>query len=205
MTSRQTVYEANQSIDHVYFPEEGVISLVSKMKNGAMVEIGAVGKEGMVGIPIFLGAKSNPLMAFAQVPGRALRMSTVDFKRELANGAALHQTLHRYTQALFSQLSQSVGCNRLHSIEQRCARWLLMTADRVGKTQFKLTQDFLAQMLGVRRASVNPILQNFQKKGMLHYKQGIMRIENRDTLERTACECYGIIREEYRKLTEANG
>jgi CRP-like cAMP-binding protein len=204
MPLRKLVYEANQLIDYVYFPEEGVISLVSELNNGTMIEIGTVGKEGMIGIPVFLGAVSNPLKAFAQVPGRALRMKTADLKRELGNGTGLHRKLHLYTQALFTQLSQSVVCNRLHSIEQRCARWLLTTADRVDKPEFQLTQAFLAQMLGVRRASVNPVLQSFQKKGMLQYRQGKMVIKNRDKLERAACECYRIVHNEYRKLTEAD-
>jgi CRP-like cAMP-binding protein len=204
MEMRHLVYEPDKPIEHVYFPESGVMSLISEL-NGTAVEVGTVGREGMVGIPLFLGANSSPLKSFAQVPGSALKMSAANFRRELDRGGALHQKLHRYTQALFTQLSQSVACNRAHSIEQRCARWLLMTADRVAKPEFRLTQEFVAQMLGVRRASVNPILQDFQKKGMLEYRQGIMKLKDRRKLERVSCECYGIIRKEYRKLTEAEG
>jgi CRP-like cAMP-binding protein len=154
----------------------------------------------MVGLPILLGATSTPLQVFAQIPGHALRLQADAFKREVQNGTSLEQILQRYTQALFTQLSQSVACNRLHSVEQRCARWLLLTADRVGQQAFKLTQEFLAQMLGVRRASVNPILQNFQKNGIIKYKQGQMELRKRRALERVSCECYEIVRREYQKL-----
>jgi CRP-like cAMP-binding protein len=202
---RDLVYDKDKKIEYTYFPEAGVISLVSEMKNGSVVEIGTVGKEGMVGIPAFLGATSTPVKAFAQVSGRALRMRAADLKQEAANGTALHGMLHRYTQALFTQLSQAVACNRLHSVEQRCARWLLMTVDRVDERRFKLTQEFIAQMLGVRRATVNPILAGFQRAGMLRYRRGVMQIQNRRKLEKASCECYQIVRREYRKLTQASG
>ncbi|HEU5231294.1 MAG TPA: Crp/Fnr family transcriptional regulator [Terriglobales bacterium] len=201
LVPRKVLYDPNQAIAHVYFPEEGVISLVSTMKEGAALEIATVGKEGMVGVPVLLGADSSPLQAFAQVPGHALKMSAPDFRHELANGTGLRRLLERYTQALFTQLSQSVACNRFHSIEQRCARWLLMTADRVKDGRFKLTQEFLAQMLGVRRPGVNEILQRFQQRGMVAYKQGQIEITNRRKLERVSCECYFIVRQEYERLT----
>lgn len=178
-----------------------MISLVSKMKNGVVIEVATIGREGMVGLPVFLGAESAPLDAFPQVPGRALRLRTLEFKRALANGNGLQRVLQRYTQALFTQLSQSVACNRLHSIQQRCARWLLATADRVEQNHFKLTQEFLAQMLGVRRASVNAVFQDFQKQGIIKYKLGQMDIKDRRKLERASSECYAIVRQEYEKLT----
>lgn len=205
MTMRQEVYEPNQPIPYVYFPEDSVISLVSEMKDGSIIEVGTVGNEGMVGVPILLGAASSTLKSFAQVPGMAMRMKTSEFKRHLTNGSSLHAKLNLYTQALFTQLSQSVACNRLHSVEQRCARWLLMTSDRVDKDQFRLTQEFLAQMLGIRRASVNAVVQVFQQKGMIKYSQGQIQITNRQKLEGIACECYEIIRNEYRRLTDARG
>jgi CRP-like cAMP-binding protein len=199
---REVLYDPDKPIQHVYFVENGVVSLVSNMEDGRTVEVGTVGHEGMVGLPAFLGASSSPLQAFAQVPGSAWKIRTTDFKRVLNHGnSALAEALHRYTQALFVQLSLSVACNRLHSLEQRCARWLLITADRVGKNTFDLTQQFLAQMLGVRRASANAILQAFKRSGLLDYHNGRMNIKNRRGLESLACECYSIIREEYRKLT----
>lgn len=198
---RNVLYEANRPIEHVYFPESGVVSLVSKMKDGITMEIATIGKEGMVGLPVFLGAASTPLEAFPQVPGRALRLRSSAFKGLVQSGNGLQRVLQSYTQALFTQLSQSVACNRLHSIEQRCARWLLATADRVEQRQFGLTQEFLAQMLGVRRAGVNAVLQDFQKQGMIDYKQGQMEIKDRNKLERSSCECYSIVRREYEVLT----
>lgn len=200
LTPRKVLYDPDKAIKHVFFPEDGVVSLVRSMKEG-ILEIATIGKEGMVGLPVFLGAVSSPLQAFAQVPGHALQMSTSDFKREVMNGSGLRRVLERYTQALFTQLSQSVACNRVHSIEQRCARWLLLTADRVKDSRFMLTQQFLAQMLGVRRASVNPFVQDFQRKGMIEYKQGQMRIKDRRKLEAVSCECYFVVKKEYQKLT----
>jgi CRP-like cAMP-binding protein len=201
LTPRRVLYDPDKPIEHVFFPEDGVVSLVRRMQEGPVLEIATIGKEGMVGLPVFLGAVSSPLQAFAQVPGHALQMSTADFQREVMNGFDLRRTLERYTQALFTQLSQSVACNRVHSIEQRCARWLLLTADRVQDSRFMLTQKFLAQMLGVRRASVNGFLQDFQRKEMIEYKQGQMRIKNRRKLEAVSCECYFVVKKEYQKLT----
>jgi CRP-like cAMP-binding protein len=201
LTPRKVLYDPDKPIQHVFFPEDGVISLVRSMKEGPILEIATIGNEGMVGLPVFLGAVSSPLQAFAQVPGHALQMSTADFKREVMNHLDLHRILERYTQALFTQLSQSVACNRIHSIEQRCARWLLLTADRVKDSRFLLTQQFLAQMLGVRRASVNGFLQDFQRRGMIEYKQGEMWIKNRRKLEAVSCECYFVVKNEYQKLT----
>ena len=197
---RDVLYRPEKPIDHVYFVEDGVVSLVSGLADGSAVEVGTVGNEGMVGLPVFFGATSSPLRAFAQVPGQALKLKTSDFRREVENGNALRYAINRYAQALFTQLSQSVACNRRHPVEQRCARWLLTTADRVTDKRFKLTQEFLAQMLGIRRASVNPVLQKFQKEQMLRYSMGEMEITNRRKLESVACECYQIIRNEYEKL-----
>jgi CRP-like cAMP-binding protein len=199
---RDILYDPNKPIGHVYFVEDGVISLVSEMEDGRSVEVGTIGYEGMVGLPVFFGASSSPLQAFAQIPGSAWKISAGDFRRVLGNGSsALAHSLNRYTQALFVQFSVSVACNRLHSVQQRCARWLLMTADRVGGRNFELTQQFLAQMLGVRRATANAELQLFKRKGLIEYQSGTMTIKNRAGLEAIACECYFTVRSEYRKLT----
>ena len=199
---RDVLYEPEKAIKDVYFIEDGVVSLVSRMEDGDTVEVGTVGNEGMIGLPVFLGATTSPLQAFAQVSGEAWKVSSNDFRQALNHGSsALAQALHRYTQALFVQLSMSVACNRLHSVQQRCARWLLITSDRVDRSTFDLTQEFLAQMLGVRRASANEALQNFKRKGLLDYKQGKMSLKNRKGLEAAACECYFITRDEYQKLT----
>lgn len=199
---RDMLYQPEKPIKDVYFIENGVASLVSRMENGGAVEVGTVGNEGMIGLPVFLGASTSPLQAFTQIAGEAWKLSVADFRQALNHGnSPLAHALHRYTQALFVQLSMSVACNRLHSVGQRCARWLLITADRVGAENFGLTQEFLAQMLGVRRASANEALQNFKRKGLVDYKQGKMTIKNRKGLEAAACECYFITRDEYQKLT----
>jgi CRP-like cAMP-binding protein len=202
LKTRNTLYYPGEPIRHVYFIEDGVASLVSKMENGDVVEVGTVGHEGMVGLPVFLGASSTPIEAFAQISGAAWKLATKDFRAAVNHGDShLSRVLQRYTQALFVQLSMSVACNRLHSVEQRCARWLLITADRVGRKSFPLTQEFLAQMLGVRRASANASLQNFRRKRLIEYRAGKIDIKNRRGLEACSCECYFVIRNEYQKLT----
>lgn len=197
---KDVLYEPNKPIEHVYFIEDGVVSLVTGLEDGSTVEVGTVGNEGMIGLPVFFGVGSASLRAFSQVPGEAVKLKSADFQRQVENGAALRRAVSHYAEALFTHLAQSVACNRRHSVEQRCARWLLSTADRVSQKRFSLTQEFLAQMLGVRRASANAVLQQFQKHGMIRYSMGKMEIMDRRELESVACECYDIIRREYQKL-----
>lgn len=169
---KDVLYEAEKPITHVYFPLNGVMSLVIEMSDGQTVEVGTIGNEGMVGTPVFLGADKSPTKAFAQVPGKALRMKAGTFKEEMKNGGPLHGLIQRYTQAMVNQISQSVACNHLHSLEQRMCRWLLMTHDRVDSDEFPLTQEFLAQMLGVRRPSVTVVAGILQKSGLIQYRGG---------------------------------
>ncbi|TMB27648.1 MAG: Crp/Fnr family transcriptional regulator [Chloroflexi bacterium] len=197
---KDVVYEINRPLQHVYFPQSGVLSLITVLENGTGVEVATVGNEGMVGLPAFLGARSIPGRAFAQVPGEALRLKATTFREQVRPDDALHDLLHRYAQALFNQISWSVACLRQHSIEQRCARWLLMTHDRVAGARFPLTQDFLAQMLGVRRASVSGVASRLQRAGLIRYVRGVITIRDRKGLEKKSCECYRIVREEYRRL-----
>jgi CRP-like cAMP-binding protein len=198
---KQTLYAPYQPIEYVYFPLNGVTSIVATMENGQIAEVGTVGNEGMVGLPVFLGARSAPVQAFLQVPGEALRLGTAEFQEEVRKGGALVQILHRYTQALFTQIAQSTACNRLHSIEQRCARWLLMTHDRVGMAEeFPLTHEFLGQMLGVRRATVSEVAGALQRKGLITYSRGKIRVVDRQGLEEAACECYAIVQNEFNRL-----
>lgn len=201
MVVREPVYAPGKPIEHVYFPDGCVLSVLAVMDDDQAVEVATIGNEGMVGIPVFLGATSSPGLAFCQVPGKAWRMAAGTF-RELANGAgAIQQLLQRYTYAFFTQLSQGSACNRLHSVEQRCARWLLMTHDRVGgRDQFELTQEFLAQMLGVRRATVTEAAGRLQQDGLITYSRGIITITNRKGLEAASCECYRIITDEHTRL-----
>lgn len=201
---KQVLYEPNQLIDYVYFPNHGVISVLNIMEDGQAVEVATVGNEGMIGLPVFLGADKSLQQAFAQIPGDAMRMRVDVFKDKVTPGSSLHHLLQRYTQVLFNQVAQSAACNRLHSIEERCSRWLLMTQDRVGKDQFPLTQEFLSQMLGVRRASVTVVSGILQKAGLIQYTRGKITILDRVGLEAASCECYSIIKAEYDHLLGSN-
>jgi CRP-like cAMP-binding protein len=159
-----------------------------------------VGKEGMLGLPVFLGTDRSSGQSFSQVPGESLRMEVAAFRQAMTRSRALVDLLHRYTQALFTQVSQSAACNSLHSIDERCCRWLLMTHNRVETDEFVLTQEFLAIMLGVRRASVAKVAGKLQAAGLIRYRRGQLRILDRQGLEAAACECYGVIRAEYERL-----
>jgi CRP-like cAMP-binding protein len=197
---KQILYRSNGDMPYVYFPLSTVTSLVVKMQDGQVAEVATVGNEGMVGLPVFLGSKTFSGQAFTQVPGEAMRMQSAVFQKEVSREGSLHEVLHLYTQALFMQISQSAACNRLHSIDQRCARWLLMTRDRVRSEQFLLTQEFLAQMLGVRRAGVSEVASRLQRQELIQYNHGIIQIINQSGLEAVACECYAIIKQEYDRL-----
>lgn len=157
----------------------------------------------MIGLPVFLGAQTTPLTMIIQIAGSAARMRADALRAEIARGGPLVAVLHRYTQAFFVQLSQSVACNRMHPLQQRCARWLLMTHDRVDGDQFLLTHDFLAQMLGVRRAGVTEAAGELPQAGAIAYERGRIEILNRARLEGAACECYRIVRAEYDRLLAA--
>lgn len=205
---RQTLYEEGEPIDHVYFPVSGVLSLVSQMHDGRGVEIATIGNEGMAGLPVFLQATlTSSHMAFAQIPGQALRMPAaqfIDFTSGSDSGG-LRSALNRYTQALMSMIARAVACNALHSIHQRACRWLLTTHDRVGADEFLLTQEFLSQMLGVTRASVNEVAQELQDAGAIDYSRGRIAVLDRRGLEARSCECYGVVREEFDRLLATSG
>jgi CRP-like cAMP-binding protein len=201
---KDVVYRPNEPISHVIFPLTGVFSLLSLGdEEGEMIEVATIGNEGFVGLPVFLGADSTPGLAIAQVPGEALRMTAEAFREAVARDAAFAAVLNRSTLALFTQIAQSSFCNRTHPMGQRCARWLLMTQDRVDAPEFPLTHEFLAQMLGVRRATVTEAMGPLQEAGLIEYARGIVGVVDRDGLEAVACECYRIIRDEYRRLTGA--
>jgi CRP-like cAMP-binding protein len=197
---RERLYAPNEPISQVYFPCSAVVSLVLPLDGGAVIEVATVGNEGMLGLPAFLGAGSVPDEAFCQVPGQALRLGAQILRQETAGGGPLHDVLLRYTQGLMNQISQSAACNRAHSIDERCARWLLMTHDRAGRDRFPLTQEFLAQMLGVRRAGVSAAASILQRAGFIRYSRGMMTITDRPGLESAACGCYRIVRDEFERL-----
>jgi CRP-like cAMP-binding protein len=198
---KESLYEANQPISSVYFPCNVVISLLTVMEDGAAVEVGTIGNEGMVGLPIVLGTETFPGKAFCQIPGAAMRMEAQQaFREEIRRDGPLQDLVRRYTHTLFTQVAQSAACNRLHSIEERCARWLLMAHDRVGADEFALTQEFLSQMLGVRRPSVSIAAGMLQKAGFIRYRRGKIAVLDRPGLESASCECYQVIRQEFDRL-----
>ena len=193
----ETIYLPEQKIDYVYFIDSGVISLLATLEDGASVEAGVIGPEGMAGISVILGADSTPNQALVQAEGQAQRMSSADVRTEFRNGGQLRNLLLRYTHTLFSQVAQTAACNRLHSIEQRLARWLLLTQDRVGRDEFVLTQDFLSRMLGVRRAGVSVAASTLKQAGLIDYRRGTITVMDRKGLENYSCECYRIVKNEY--------
>jgi CRP-like cAMP-binding protein len=192
--------EPDKPAAYVYFPKNGVVSLITYMADGAGTEVGIVGNEGMAGISIFLGSGREPGKVFCQVPGEALRMKAKALREETRGGSPLNEILLRYTQALLIQVSQSTACNRLHTAEERLCRWLLMTHDRVGADQFQITQDFMADMLGLRRPTVSLVASTVQKAGLIRYSRGKMAIVDRTGLEAASCECYAKVKEEFDRL-----
>jgi CRP-like cAMP-binding protein len=196
---KDILYAPDEPIEWVYFPSYGVASLLAVIDD-TLVEVGTVGNEGMVGIPVFLGATHTNGKSFWQIEGELMRMPSSVLREEVARNAPLVGVLQRYTQALFTMLAQHVACNRLHPINQRCARWLLMTHDRVAGDNFVLTQEFLSQMLGVRRAGVNEVMRALQEAGLVHYRRALVTIVDRAGLEQEACNCYFMVRDEYERM-----
>jgi CRP-like cAMP-binding protein len=199
---RHVLIDPNRAIEHVYFVEEGVVSILGVMQDGTAVETATIGYEGMVGVPVFLGAESMAAQAFTQVSGRAYRMPAAALHQALEQGGALPRLLGRFTQALITFTAQNSACNRVHTAEQRCARWLLLTADRAGHETMDLTHLFLSQMLGVRRATVTEIAGELQARGLIDYTRGRIAIVDRAGLEATSCECYRVILSEFDRLLE---
>jgi CRP-like cAMP-binding protein len=199
---KEIVYRPHEPITHVLFPCTGVFSLLAVGdEDGELIEVATVGNEGFVGLPVFLGADSTPGMGIAQIPGEALRMPAPAFNAAVAADSAFAALLNRATLALFTQIAQAAFCNRTHPMVQRCARWLLMTHDRVSGDAFPLTHEFLSKMLGVRRATVTEAMGPLQQTGLITYSRGIVQVVDRAGLEAASCECYRIIRDEYRRLT----
>lgn len=194
---KEVVHEPGGPLSFVYFPVTSVFSLLTIMADGGAVEYATVGREGIVGLPAFLGAEVMPSRAFPQVPGATVRMRAEVFRVVVNDSGPFQRALLRYTQALLNQIVQTAACNRLHSIQDRCSRWLLMTHERVGGDQFLLTQAFLGEMLGVRRQSVSSVARVLQQAGLIRYCHGQITVLDRQGLEAAACECYGIIRKEF--------
>src|SRR5258708_6071362 len=194
------LYEAARPIERVYFPIDGVASLVITTSDGASAEVGTIGSEGLVGLPICLGDRHAPSSVYVQVPGTALTMDARLFRGELDRSPALKLIMLRYAHAFFNQVAQSAACAHLHKVEQRCCRWLLMTRDRMPSDDFLLTHEFLGMMLGVRRTTVTDVMGAFQKAGLIRYRRGHGTILDHQALRHRACECYDISRLEFDRL-----
>ena len=193
----EVLYEPGDTIEYVYFPNNGVVSLLSTVEDRSTLEIGIIGNEGMVGISVLFGVKTSPNRALVQGEGSAMRMKAAALRKELSGDGALQKLLNRNTHALMMQISQSAACNRFHKVEARLARWLMMTRDRLASDEFRLTQEFLSDMLGVRREGVTNAASALQKNKLLTYSRGRIMILNRAGLEAAACKCYSIIKAEY--------
>ncbi|MGY1793957.1 Crp/Fnr family transcriptional regulator [Geodermatophilus sp. SYSU D00525] len=202
---REQLYEPGKNIDQVWFPVDSVLSVLATVEGEAAVEVATIGFEGMAGLPAFLGTSESPHDTVCQIAGTALRLPVGELRRFLSTDGALHTLLHRYTQATMVQLSQNVACNRLHTTEERCARWLLQTRDRVGADEFTLTQEFLAQMLGVRRGTVSLTAGVLQQAGVIRYTRGRITVLDPDALHEASCDCYGIVQAAYRSAAAAPG
>lgn len=196
---RDVLYEPGVKIEFVYFPTTGCVSMIRATGDGS-VEVGTIGMEGMVGVPILLQVDSEPTRAIVQVEGEAFRISSDAFREIVRESTHLERIMLRYAQALFNAVAQSVACNRLHSLEERCARWLLITHDRVEGDVFKLTQEFLSYMLGVHRPAVTLAAGVLQAAGYIRYSRGTITIVDRAGLESASCECYKATREDYAML-----
>ena len=198
---KQVLYEPNTPIEYAYFINSGATSIVNIMQDGQTIEVATVGKEGMIGVPLVLGTTQIPFQVFVQIPGDGLRMKADVFKEQVVYaGCLLHTLLLRYLQALMNQISQTAACNRFHSVEARCCRWVLMTQDRVESDSFPLTHEFLSYMLGVRRASVSEVAAMLQRSGLINYSRGQISIKDRQGLEAACCECYQSTQQEFKRL-----
>jgi CRP-like cAMP-binding protein len=196
----QSVYESGVQLDHVYFPTTCIVSLLFVMADGASAEIAVVGNEGLVGVALFMGGETTPSRAVVQSEGWAYRLKGQFLKEEFTLGGEMQHLLLRYTQALLTQMAQTAVCNRHHSIDQQLSRWLLLSIDRLESDELKMTQELIANMLGVRREGVTEAAGNLQKAGLIRYSRGHIKVMDREGLEARCCECYGVVKREYDRL-----
>lgn len=199
-----SLYEAHEPIEHVYFIETGVASLVNTMKNGDAAEVGTIGNEGMVGLPVIFGDSQAPTSVYMQVAGHGLRMKTKPFWDAMQQSASVRKAMLHYSHAFFNQVAQSAACNTFHVLEQRCCRWLLMTYDRMQSNEFPLTQEFLAMMLGVQRPGVSLAAGALQRAGLIQYTRGNVTILDLAGLRKRSCECYQVSKSEFDRLLGAD-
>lgn len=198
---KQILFEPREPLRWVYFPVSGVVSLVTSLTDGSLIEMAAVGDEGVVGIPMtFDPVNGSNARGVSQIEGQSIRIAAQAFHKELNGGGHLAELVNRFSFALFTLVGQNAACNRLHNIDQRCARWLLMARDRVDTDSFLLTQEFLSQMLGTRRASVSESAAALHDAGAIRYSRGEITIVDRELLKELSCECYGVVQRAYTNL-----
>ena len=196
----QVLHESRETLSHVYFPTTAIVSLLHVMENGAAAEIAVVGDDGIVGVPLFMGGQSTTSRAVVQSAGKAFQLKAQQLMDEFnRNGAVLHLLL-RYTQALITQMAQTAVCNRHHSLDQQLCRWLLLSLDRLEGNELVMTQELIANMLGVRREGVTEAAANLQREGLIRYARGHISVLDRAGLEQRTCECYEVVRREYDRL-----
>ncbi len=200
----QVVYHTAQHLEYLYFPTTSMISLLNTMEDGMTAEVGLTGNDGVVGIALFLGGDTTPNQAIVQVGGAAIRMRAKIVQEEFKLGGPFQQVLLRYTQALITQISQTAICNRLHPVEQRFCRWLLLCHDRIKSDELEMTQELIATMLGGRRESVTVAAGRLQDTGLIRYSRGRITILDRPGLEAAVCECYEVVKTEYERLLGSN-
>ena len=190
---KESLHEPGDPTPFVYFPNDGVVSLLTVLENGMAVELGHVGREGMVDISVFLGLEASESRIIIQVPGTAQRMASTRFRAHVEAIPDLRRIMGAYVLEFFTMVAQTTACNRQHTIQQRFARWVLMTQDRTARTEFPITQEFLAEMLGVTRPKVTSAAGAMKRRGLIDYRRGLMTVESRARLEAAACECYALV------------
>jgi CRP-like cAMP-binding protein len=196
----EVLYESGVAMTHVYFPTTSIVSLLYVMEDGASAEIAVVGSEGIVGISLFMGGETTPSRAVVQSAGQGFRMHGQRLKEEFGRSGPVLHLLLRYTQALITQMAQTAVCNRHHSLDQQLCRWLLLSLDRLQASELVMTQELIANMLGVRREGVTEAAANLQRAGLIRYRRGHITVLDREGLEQRTCECYAVVRKEYDRL-----
>lgn len=199
----QVLYESGGKMQHVYFPVDAIVSLLFVLENGSSAEIAVVGNEGIVGVSLFMGGETTPSRAVVQSAGKCIRLDAETLKTEFKNSMPVMHLLLRYTQALITQMTQTAVCNRHHSLDQQLCRWLLLSMDRLSGNHMVMTQELIANMLGVRREGVTAAAGSLQNAGLIRYTRGRIEVINREGLEARTCECYGVVKREYDRLLPA--
>jgi CRP-like cAMP-binding protein len=205
LTRGDVIHYPQDPVSHVYFPNSGTVSVIATFADGGGVEVGLVGNEGVFGINVVLGSVTTPHEAIVQLPGDGVRAPSDMLQREFKRGGQLHDLLLRYTQAFIVQIAQTAACNKAHPLDGRLARWLLMTCDRAAGSELELTHDFIASMLGTRRAGVTEAAGRLQDAGLIRYRRGRVTILDRRGLEAVSCECYPVVKHEFDHLLGGNG